>query len=272
VGQRSYYDQKDEWSRLETPTGRLEFRRTMDLIEKHLPASGRILDLGGGPGRYTIALAQRGYRVRLADASPRQLEAARQRIAEVELQGRVEGIDEVDSVDLGNYDDASFDAVLALGPFYHLMARADRLRAALEIRRVVKPRGRVVVSFIPRLWGAAGLIHRAAADPEQVTPENFRETLRTGAFCNERMGAFEGFFADPLELRMLFEEAKFLWVETVSLRGIADRYEEALWTVEQSQPALFAEFYRAIAATADDPAVIAAGGHAAIVVQRPLLG
>lgn len=268
---RAYYDVKNEWDRLDTPGGRLEFQRTLKLVEKHFPPGGRILDLGGGPGRYALALARLGYRVCLADLSARQLAEARERIAGAAMQDRIESIDEVDALDLGRYGDASFDGVLALGPFYHLTDRDDRLAAAREMRRVMKPRGRALIAFLPRLWSTAALIYRAAQDPDQVSVAAFREAFRGGAFLNPRENAFGGFFEEPFALRQLLEEARLLWVETVSVRGIADRYEESLWALERVHPELFHEVLRFIDATAAEPAVIASCGHAIIAMQKSIL-
>jgi SAM-dependent methyltransferase len=77
---RSYYASfgEREWQRLTNPDdGAIEFALTKQLLERYLPPSGRILDLGGGPGRYSIWLAGRGYQVVLADLSPDLLAIAR---------------------------------------------------------------------------------------------------------------------------------------------------------------------------------------------------
>lgn len=66
-----YYERFDEWARLETVEGRVEFRRMCDLILRHMSAGARLLDLGGGPGRYTLALAKRGHFCQLVDLSPK---------------------------------------------------------------------------------------------------------------------------------------------------------------------------------------------------------
>ena len=50
-----------EWGRLEDAQGKIEFASTLHLIEKYFPRQGRICDIGGGPGRYTIELIRRGY-------------------------------------------------------------------------------------------------------------------------------------------------------------------------------------------------------------------
>ena len=40
----------------------LEYETTMTFLKKYLPKKGLILDAGGGPGRYTIELAKKGYK------------------------------------------------------------------------------------------------------------------------------------------------------------------------------------------------------------------
>src|SRR4029450_8326417 len=115
-----------EWERLEHPTqGALEFAINKAWIHKFLPQpGGRILDIGGGPGRYSIWLASQGYRVTLADLSPDLLTIAREKAVEEGVE--LEVIVEANAVDLSRFADNSFDAVLCLGPMYHLLEERDR--------------------------------------------------------------------------------------------------------------------------------------------------
>ncbi len=120
---RAYYAQfgEREWARLTHPTdGAVEYAVNRQLLAAHLPPTGRVLDLGGGPGRYTIWLAQRGYAVTLADLSPNLLAIARERIAQAGVAHRVEAVVEADACDLSRWEDGRFAAVVSLGPFYHL--------------------------------------------------------------------------------------------------------------------------------------------------------
>jgi len=66
---RDYYDSQveTEWGRLERPYRRFELVSTLHLIKTYFPSSGCVADIGGGPGRYTAALLERGYRVTLVD-------------------------------------------------------------------------------------------------------------------------------------------------------------------------------------------------------------
>ena len=69
---REYYDRlaAREWERLvKDAYHSLEFRGTMAAMNDYLPEQGRILDTGGGPGRYAIELCRRGYKVVLLDLS-----------------------------------------------------------------------------------------------------------------------------------------------------------------------------------------------------------
>ncbi|HEX6386847.1 MAG TPA: methyltransferase domain-containing protein [Anaerolineae bacterium] len=75
--ERHYYQQAQrEWERLERH--RTEFAVTLRALADCLPPPpATILDVGGGPGRYAIALTQRGYTVTLLDLSRNNLALAR---------------------------------------------------------------------------------------------------------------------------------------------------------------------------------------------------
>ena len=90
-----------EWRRLARhPYSRLEFATTMHFLEQHLPQHGCILDAGGGPGRYTIELAKRGYDVVLLDLTPANVALHGARFRRAKLGTRVKSIVEGTIVDL----------------------------------------------------------------------------------------------------------------------------------------------------------------------------
>jgi SAM-dependent methyltransferase len=263
----AYYDGFDEWGRLDAPAGRLELERALACLERHLPPASRVLDLGGGPGRYSIELARRGHSVLLSDVSERQLERAR---AEIRRAGvAVEGVVCMSATDLSPIDDGAFDAVLAAGPFYHLTEGTERARAAAEVARVLRDGGLAFVSFLPRLGALAGLLLRAAADPEQVDAATLERAARDGVFENPTPRGFQqGWFAEPEELVSLFRSADLEELDLVSLRGLAADREAALFDLRRSAPATAQAFERLHEATARDPAVVRLGGHALLVSRR----
>ncbi|MCP4755714.1 MAG: methyltransferase domain-containing protein, partial [Proteobacteria bacterium] len=166
---RRYYSQFPEWDRLDTSEGRLEFELSIGHLESHLIPGTRILDLGGGPGRYTIALAERGFQVFLAELSPELVSIAIDKIERLESKENVEGVKVVSALDLSLFEDNSFDSVVCFGPFYHLIQLQERQTAAAEIHRILKDDGLLFCSYIPRLSGVTSVIWRAANMPDQVS-------------------------------------------------------------------------------------------------------
>ncbi len=144
----AYYAQGLERDRLSSSAGALELARTQVLLERYLPAPPAIVaDVGGGPGRYTVWLAERGYHVHLVDPVPLHVEQAR-----AAARGRPVTLASAETGDARalRLADASVDAVLLLGPLYHLRERAERLRALAEARRVCRPGGVIVAAAISR--------------------------------------------------------------------------------------------------------------------------
>lgn len=261
---RAYYASFDEWGRLDTPEGTRELAHALEILTDKLAPGARVLDLGGGPGRYAIELAKRGCRVVLADLSPELLEVARRRVTEAGLPG-VESFDAVNATDLGRYADGSFDAVIAFGPFYHLVAEAERRRAVAEIRRVLVSHGRAFIAFIPRLSGLIALIDRAATKAAQVPDAVLRTAADMGAFSNPTTSGFqEGYYPLPDEIEQLFIVSGFSIEDMLSLKSIANDRAGQLARLE---PPVRAEVERLARALCRRPEIIATCGHALLVAR-----
>ncbi|NLG21906.1 MAG: class I SAM-dependent methyltransferase [Actinomycetales bacterium] len=140
----SWYERSDdEAARLTgNPHSRLEALRTRELIARHLPEGPLdVLDVGGAAGAYAVWLAGLGHRVHLVDPVPRHVAAATRLDGVTAALGDARALAE---------PDASQDAVLLLGPLYHLADPADRHTALVEARRVTRPGGRVFAAAIGR--------------------------------------------------------------------------------------------------------------------------
>ncbi len=263
-----------EWQRLERDEGVVEFEVTTAMLTRHLPASGRILDIGGGPGRYATWLADRGYRVTLADLSPELLDVARARLSyDPAHPGAIDEITEADARDLSRWPDQSFDAVLSLGPFYHLTAPDDRDRAAFEIARVVRPDGVVFVALMPWL----GFVRRTifvADERRHLADPAFVAALRDhGVFTNDVPERFtHGYGVRPAEVVPFFESYGFATRTFVSTHGFANGIESALVQMRLSDPDAYAAALELLIDTADDPGLLGLGGHLLYVGERQHAG
>ena len=139
-----YYAAGRELDRLTGPSW-LEFARTKELLARVLPAApAQVLDVGGGPGLYAEWLAELGYHMHVVDPIALHVEEAFGRSG----SGRVTAA--VGDARSLSEADGSFDAVLLLGPLYHLTERAERLEALREARRVLRPEGVLAAAAISR--------------------------------------------------------------------------------------------------------------------------
>jgi len=155
-----YYSNFDEHSRLTNAFGQLEFERTMELLLRYLPAPpALLLDIGGGTGPYSDALGRRGYETHLLDAVEKHVQAAKLR---VHIASALIG----DARKL-EWPDQFADAVLLMGPLYHLTETADRQAALREARRVLKPGGVLAAAAISRFASLLdGLVRGFISDPQ----------------------------------------------------------------------------------------------------------
>lgn len=138
-----YYNSHDEEGRLLSKHGQVEYVTTMKYIREALRPGGRILEIGAGTGRYSLALVREGCRVDAVELIRHNLDI---------LLGNVRPGDEIeavlgDALDLSMYADETFDVTLLLGPMYHLYTEADKIQALGEAVRVTKKGGRVLVSY-----------------------------------------------------------------------------------------------------------------------------
>ena len=127
---------------------RLELTRTLELLDRFLPsAPARLIDVGGGPGAYAAVWARRGYDVHLYDLLDLHVRQAQQ--AANAQPGHPFTAQVADARSIPE-PDASADAVVLLGPLYHLTEQTQRAAALLEARRVLKPGGFVAAVGISR--------------------------------------------------------------------------------------------------------------------------
>lgn len=269
---RAYYAGlgEREWARLDNPhDGAVEFAVTCHALSTYLPRHMRVLDIGGGPGRYAIWLAQRGHHVTLADLCPELLSIARTKIDEAGVEAMVEEIVVADARDLSHWADNSFDAVLSLGPFYHLPDPNDRDRAAAELTRVLHVGGTAFVALMPRY----AFLRRTLDIPDErrhlAQPDFIERVLNEGVFINDVPGRFTNAYGVlPEEVSPFFERHGFTTLALLSTEGIAANSQRALSELATSEPAIYQATLDVIIQTAGDPSILGMATHLLYVGRR----
>lgn len=139
----SYYQNYDEDGRLASRHGMVEYITTMRYIEKYLQPGARILEIGAATGRYSHALAQKGYAVDAVELLGHNIDLFKQNMREGEPVTITQG----NALDLSAFRAGCYDITLLLGPMYHLFTAQDQQRALAEAIRVTKKGGVIFAAY-----------------------------------------------------------------------------------------------------------------------------
>src|SRR5215831_105497 len=215
-----HYELAMEADRLSHHAGLLERERTQEILCRYLPPPpATILDMGGGAGAYACPLASLGYAVHLLDPVPLHVEQA--------LDASRRSARPLASAAVGDARElpwaaASADAVLLLGPLYHLTERDERVRALREARRVLRPGRMLFAAAVSRYASLLdGLWRQLVEDP--VFLPILEGDLRDGQHRNPTgypMYFTTAFFHRPEELRAELSDAGLLKVDVLAVEGV----------------------------------------------------
>jgi len=209
---QKHYDEHaiQEWGRLDDAQGKIEFASTLYLIEKYFPPQGRICDIGGGPGRYTIELTRRGYHVTLLDFSEEEIKLARSRLQGLGLQA--EQLIVGDARSLSHFVTGSYDAALLMGPVYHVIDAQERLHILMQLSNILKSNGVAIIAYL-NSWG---LIRTGVTD----FPDWYKDVAKLRSLLHDL--TFEGqTLSDFTECYWATPEIAVREIESTGLRVVS---------------------------------------------------
>jgi SAM-dependent methyltransferase len=255
----AHYATGAELGRLEA-RNRLEFERTKIILSEHLPPSGRLIDVGGGPGVYAAWLAERGYEVDLVDPVPLHVEEAQRRSnAGVPFRAHLG-----DARRLA-FADASAEAVVMMGPLFHLVEPEDRHRALAEAFRVLREGGLLAASAMGRFfWFGHGVAQNTVRDPElRRRMMSFVDTGRRP----DGDAPYPAFAHRPEELEEELDAAGFTDVVVLAIEG----FFHLLGDLERrlADPPSALALFELLGRYEVDPAIVGLSGHLMAVGRRP---
>ena len=237
------YNSGSERGRLRTDLGLIEFERTKELLLETLPRPPAVIyDIGGGYGEYAWLLASWGYEVHLFDLSETNIRMSAELSAEYPSCA-LKASEVADAREIGR-PDKSADAVLLMGPLYHITDKSERLLALEESRRLLRDGGvlytAAITPYATLLWattvyGVKNLLLEEAEFMEMVERE-----LADGSHIKPTAGNYRGIgnshFHSAAELRSAgFENTDIHGV--VGAAWLAPDIDE-LWKHEKSREAL----------------------------------
>jgi ubiquinone/menaquinone biosynthesis C-methylase UbiE len=264
---RNYYTGQvhKEWTRLiRDAYHHLEFETTLHFLVNYLPKRGLILDAGGGPGRYTIELAKMGYEVVLLDLTPANLDFARRQIKRAGVRDKVVSVVEGSILDLSQFGDHSFDAVVSLGgPVSHILDAHKRDTAISELVRVARRGAPLFVSAMGRLgYLTAGL----TIFPHEIEMPHFKKIRDSGDYASD-FGFTDCHFFLPDEFREAISCKRVRILEMVGLEGIGSHHRTDVNRLAKNEKR-WKNWLETHYQTCTHPAVVGMSEHMLVICRK----
>jgi ubiquinone/menaquinone biosynthesis C-methylase UbiE len=259
-----YYNKFNEEKRLNSRHGQVEFRISMkyihEYLDKALADSGsgdksdiRLLDIGAGTGRYSVALSDEGYDVTAVELVKYNLGILKQKSSRVRaIQGNALNLKKLES----NY----FDVTLLFGPMYHLFEFDDKNKALGEAKRVTKPNGVILVAYCMNEYGVITYGFKERHVLECMENGRFGEDFKTVSSPSELYDYMRLEDIDSLNEAQGLERIKI-----ISPDGPANYMRPFLNQLSDEE---FETFIQYQAATCERMDLIGAGAHTVDILRK----
>ena len=224
----NWYDNAyDEWKRLDRH--RIEFDITKRFMDKYIRGKNlEIFDIGGGPGRYSFYLAEKGHKVSLLDLSHKNIEVAKVKSKElnIELEKYIHG----NALELNGYEQ-KYDVILLMGPLYHLIKEDDRRLALKKALDLLKRGGTIFVAFISKYAPIQdNLSHLYEIDDVQ----SLLNYLKDGE-NKDGEGFTSAYFSNQEEIKDLMSDFGIHELAFVGVENILGSKEKEIYSLNQEQ-------------------------------------
>jgi SAM-dependent methyltransferase len=260
----AFYNQDPQREHARLDRHQLEYDLTWRFFSQYLPPSGSILEIGAATGRYTLGLAERGYAVTAVDFSAALLEQNRAFLQAAGLAHQVQYV-LADARDLSAVTGNGYDAVLLMGPLYHLGLESDRSLALAQAVARLRPGGLLFSAWISRLGTLGDLMKKV---PDWILNQSEVQSFLTNGRRPEDapVGDFRGYFAAAAEIPPLHERQGLLTRALVAVEPAISADDESY---NRLQGELRQRWLDVLYAVSAEPSILAASRHLLYIGQKP---
>ena len=263
----AFYNASSEEDRLSIGLGPLEFERNKELIARYLPGDeSKIVDVGGGTGKYSEWLANLGHRVVMVDPVLKHVKIAQKRASKMRHRFMVQ---QGEARDLEIPDEFA-DLVILHGPLYHLQTQHERLQAIREARRITKPGGIILGFAIGYTASTMVALMQGILHEEGVLDMCLSELSSGRHYAPETIPGIlpEAYYHRPEELRLEFETAGLRVLALHAVEGVI--WLEKHYFSTRSSEQKFNRLRSILSLTESDPNLLAVSPHIMAAAKKTI--
>lgn len=257
----SYENYKEE-NRLTTNNARkIEFITTTRVLEKVIGAKCKILDCAAGTGIYSFWLANKGHDVTATDITPRHIDIINQTLTTKEYSMNTAVLD---ATDMSRFTDETFDVVLNMGPFYHLITQEQREKCLKECLRVLKKGGLLITAYIPRYYVFQ---YVATSDVKYLDEHLAKQLIETGVLKHDDEKCFwtDTYYSSKEEMEMIYGIYGLDIIDHFAQDGLAPLLSHKVDSWNESQFKIWCDYHYSVCR---EQSIIGSSNHVIIIGRK----
>lgn len=256
------YENYKEEDRLTTNNARkIEFITTVRIMNELFMEGSKILDCAAGTGIYAFYLADRGHQVTATDITPRHIDIINKekKNRDYEMATAV-----LDAIDMSQFADESFDVVLNMGPFYHLINEEQRKRCLSESLRVLKKGGLLLTAYIPRYFIFQYVSMNNSDYLDTVLAE---QLINTGILRHDDEKCFwtDTYYSSKQEMEELYIKNGLEIVDHFAQDGAAPSYSNVVDEWDEQQFKIWCDYHYSVCR---EESILGSSNHVMIVGRK----
>lgn len=256
------YENYREEDRLSTNNARkIEFLTTVKALDEMIKGKKTILDCAAGTGIYSFYYADKGHMVTATDITPRHIEVIRSILKNKPYKMETAVLD---ATDMSIFENESFDVVLNIGPFYHLVDMSDREKCMRESLRVLKKGGFLITTYIPRYYVFQ---YVATQNKNFLDASLAKQIIQTGELHHDDEKCFwtDTYYSTYEEMEQLYQQYGVTVIDHFAQDGATAHFADKVdnWTDEEFK--IWCDYHYSVCR---EKSLLGASNHVIIAGQK----
>lgn len=256
------YEKYREENRLTTNNARkIEFITTAKILDEYLDKKCKVLDCAAGTGIYAFYLADKGHEVTATDITPRHIDIINEEKAKRHFQIETAVLD---ATDMSVFEDNSFDVVLNMGPFYHLITEDQRKKCLSECIRVLRKGGLLITAYISRFYVFQ---YVAMSDEKFLDAGLAKRLIETGVLRHDDEKCFwtDTYYSSKEEMETLYRSYQLSVIDHFAQDGLSPLLHEKVDNWSEENFKIWCDYHYSICREAS---VLGASNHTVIIGKK----